>query len=134
MLLKYILYIYFTIDFNQFFPFNSYISGHVVQTLPSLYELTLHNNPWNCDCKLRDLRDWMLQHNIPLSYSPNCSTPVRLSGQEWNALHLDDYACIPSIVSIDKQIVVNEGKCRMNFFSTHSSDRKPTIKCNSVLF
>ncbi|XP_054165846.1 uncharacterized protein LOC128963368 [Oppia nitens] len=88
----------------------SYISGHVVRTLPSLYELTLHYNPWHCDCKLRDLRDWMLQHNIPLSYSPNCSTPSRVTGKEWKDLHIDDFACLPIILTVDQQIHINEGE------------------------
>lgn len=52
----------------------------------------------------------MLQHNIPLSYSPNCSTPARLAGQQWNFLHLDEFACAPNIISIEKNIVVHEGK------------------------
>lgn len=90
--------------------FFSHLSGLLVINLISIHELTLNNNPWNCDCKLRDLREWMTQYNIPLTSSPHCSSPERLSGQSWDQMDLDEFACQPNIVNIDASINVYEGK------------------------
>lgn len=89
---------------------NRYIEGNTMQSLPSVYELTLQHNPWRCDCGLRSFRNWMVERLIPLSYSPNCSTPQRLFGKSWSQLELEEFACPPDVVSVDTEVVVYEGK------------------------
>ena len=80
--------------------------------LPSVLELTLQHNPWRCDCSLRAFRDWIAQRDISVSYSPNCSSPVRLAGKAWSALDLDEFACSPDVVHVDSEVVVYEGKLK----------------------
>ena len=88
-----------------------------MKSLPAVYELTLHHNPWHCDCGLRTFRKWMIEHRIPLSYSPNCTLPERLFGKSWNQLELDEFACPPIVVSIDTEVVVYEGRSKISFLS-----------------
>lgn len=82
--------------------------------LPSVLELTLQHNPWQCDCGLRAFRDWMLERDISISYSPNCSAPSRVAGKAWSVLELDEFACPPDVVRVDTEVVVYEG------MSTHA--------------
>ena len=86
-----------------------------MQSLPSVYELTLQHNPWRCDCGLRSFRNWMVERLIPLSYSPNCSTPQRLFGKSWSQLELEEFACPPDVVSVDTEVVVYEGKKKISY-------------------
>lgn len=66
-------------------------------TLHSLHGLELSENPWNCSCSLRDLRQWMLRYNIPSSLSPVCRNPKRVQGKSWDRLNIDDFACLPTV-------------------------------------
>lgn len=86
------------------------IDGKTMQDLPSVLELTLQHNPWRCDCGMRAFRDWMLERDISISYSPNCSTPARLAGKTWSQLELDEFACPPNVVHVDTEVVVYEGE------------------------
>lgn len=38
----------------------------------SLHGLSLHDNPWHCDCGLRPLRDWLVRTNVARLYEPVC--------------------------------------------------------------
>ena len=48
-----------------------------------LHSLTLHGNPWKCDCQLRPLIDWLVDANLPMVDLPRCKSPDRLSGQRF---------------------------------------------------
>ena len=87
------------------------LSGSTVEPLMDLQELHLHNNPWTCDCSLRDLRQNMLNRGIPLSYPPTCADPKRLQGRDWSDLTLNDFACppLPSATMVSGDAHVNEG-------------------------
>jgi hypothetical protein len=71
----------------------------VVSSLPSrLHGLELQNNPWICDCRLRYLREWLQQHNVPSPATAACSLPERLSGRALIELQVDDFACAPQVI------------------------------------
>lgn len=65
----------------------------------SLHGVTLHDNPWRCDCQLSQLRSWLVQFNIPLSMEPKCSQPERLASRLVKSLDPMDFACAPQISS-----------------------------------
>ncbi|CAN8013032.1 unnamed protein product [Ixodes pacificus] len=77
--------------------------------LPPLNSLDLSDNPWRCDCNLRELRRWMQQHNVPLSVPPKCDAPVRLAQLSWTQLEPDDFACAPQITASDLRVYAIEG-------------------------
>ena len=59
----------------------------------SLQSLTLHDNPWSCDCGLQTFRNWLVQVFVPLE--PTCHTPDRLSGFAIRELGYEEFACLP---------------------------------------
>lgn len=71
----------------------------VVSSLPGrLHGLELQNNPWICDCRLRYLREWLHQHNVPSPASSTCASPPRLNGRALVELQVDDFACPPQVI------------------------------------
>lgn len=71
------------------------------RTLPllTLEHLSLENNSWNCDCKLK----WMLNESLEYSFNStavkteiqnlNCSTPFRLKGKQLKDIKASDLIC-----------------------------------------
>lgn len=69
----------------------------VLAPLRSLKGLELANNPWECSCALRPLRDWMIRKNVPATIVPDCALPPRLMSQSWDRLDMEDFACRPEV-------------------------------------
>ena len=57
--------------------------------------ITLYDNPWECDCKLNELRRW--HPNNPAGQEPLCQSPTRLKGEHLRSLNIDEFACLPVI-------------------------------------
>ncbi|XP_015903312.1 leucine-rich repeat-containing protein 24 [Parasteatoda tepidariorum] len=76
------------------------LSIDVFKGLTNMNDLNLHNNPWYCDCKIRDIRTWMIQQKIPLSVPPQCEAPASLKSLSWNSMSLEDFACAPKMVRV----------------------------------
>lgn len=94
------------------------VKPSTVVVLTRLHGVQLNDNPWNCSCKLRPLREWMFRRNVPYGTPPVCKTPNRLANFTWNKLELDDFACEPHPVPVSPVVVVTEGdnatvSCRM---------------------
>ena len=50
--------------------------------LTHLHSVSLHGNPWACDCAVLYLRSWLLkQHESALYRNVTCSSPPRLQGR-----------------------------------------------------
>ena len=82
-----------------------------VRQLPgSLHGVSLHDNPWHCDCHLRQLRDWMVRTNVPRLYEPTCHSPSRLSPFKITTVNLQEFACLPTVSPTSMFISVREGK------------------------
>lgn len=97
-----------------------------ITSLTRLRDVQLDDNPWNCSCKLRPLREWMLRRNVPYGTPPVCKSPARLAGTPWDKLELDDFACEPHSVPVAPVVVVTEGdnvtvSCRMSGIPIPSS-------------
>lgn len=92
------------------------------QTLPEVTGgLSLHKNPWKCDCHLRTFHKWLLNlNNIRIIVTdPVCEEPDRHRGTLITRLRLDDLACAPCVIPSSLFVEINEGKnisflCQVN--------------------
>ena len=67
----------------------------------SLNVMRLYINPWNCDCKLRWLREYLERHTEILWYfhnEPVCDLPGLIHDISWNNLHADNFVCAAQIM------------------------------------
>ncbi|KAK9885598.1 hypothetical protein WA026_012358 [Henosepilachna vigintioctopunctata] len=91
-----------------------------VQNFQRLHGVELHDNPWNCDCRLRTIKEWIVQFNIPYSVPPVCSGgPERVIHKTFNELNIDDFACKPELLPVARYVEVIAGEnatltCRVN--------------------
>lgn len=81
----------------------------VLATMRSLKGLELSNNPWECTCALRPLREWMIIKNVPATVVPDCALPPRIISQSWDKLDLEDFACQPEVSSKSSHLKGIEG-------------------------
>ncbi|XP_053655961.2 uncharacterized protein [Cherax quadricarinatus] len=97
----------------EILKFSSNMLVHLLQELlvplKALHGLNLNENPWNCNCSLRPLRQWMLNHKISSVVPPNCARPKRLSGRSWQTLALDEFVCPPQITAITLRVIASRG-------------------------
>ena len=69
---------------------------------PNLSIFRLYRNPWNCNCKLRWLRQWIANTRVNWDFSQNtpaCSTPEILLGLNWKHLKPEQFACPSRILA-----------------------------------
>lgn len=74
----------------------SWVKLSVFQELPSLSSLEIKNNPWKCDCYLREFMMWYT-HNL-YTDPTTCAEPSRLSSRSWKSVGPDEFACMPNIM------------------------------------
>ena len=66
------------------------------------------NNSWNCDCILKDFRNFVMKRKLSPS-SITCYEPERLSDKTWTEVSSDDFACKPSVRILRRHLLVNDG-------------------------
>ncbi|KAL1139948.1 hypothetical protein AAG570_006925 [Ranatra chinensis] len=76
----------------------------------NLHGIDLHHNPWSCDCRLLDVRAWLVTYNVPHTIEPTCSTPLRLKGTLIRNVAVNDLACLPDINPTTLYLEIAEGK------------------------
>ncbi|XP_017108836.2 uncharacterized protein kek1 [Drosophila bipectinata] len=82
-----------------------------IETLSRLHGIELHDNPWLCDCRLRDTKLWLMQRNIPYPVSPICSGgPERIIDRTFADLHVDEFACRPEMLPISHYVETAMGE------------------------
>ncbi|XP_060894592.1 platelet glycoprotein Ib beta chain [Labrus mixtus] len=61
----------------------THLPNGLLDNLPSLRQVSLHNNSWVCDCGVLYLRAWLLSHPAGLRSHTgvNCSSPPDLRGR-----------------------------------------------------
>ncbi|XP_037087705.1 leucine-rich repeat-containing protein 24-like [Pollicipes pollicipes] len=77
-----------------------------VVALDQLHNVELHANPWECDCRLRPMRDWLRRNNIPYPVPPSCHGPPRLAGRSFEELGVNEFACRPQLLPMVREVVV----------------------------
>ena len=65
-------------------------------SLQRILNLQLHSNPWNCDCHLKNFRDWVVYRGL-YTYPTACAEPERLADKLWQDVDPKDFACKPDI-------------------------------------
>lgn len=74
-----------------------------VEHLHKLKNFGLTDNPWNCNCKLRPLRNWVVKRNL-YSVPTSCNEPLHVKDVLWNEVSdPDEFSCKPSIVSLTRE-------------------------------
>uniref|UniRef100_A0A2H8TQI4 Leucine-rich repeat-containing protein 4C n=1 Tax=Melanaphis sacchari TaxID=742174 RepID=A0A2H8TQI4_9HEMI len=77
-----------------------------VATLHKVHGVELHENPWHCDCRMRPVKMWLTDNNVPTTVDPACATgPGRVANRTFSSLAADDFACQPDILQQDDQTV-----------------------------
>lgn len=87
----------------------NYIHGENI--LPdAIHGVALDRNPWQCDCRLLEVHNWLLNYKIPHSSEPKCSGPNRLVGEPIRNLEVGDLACLPDVSPTTLYLEIAEGK------------------------
>lgn len=81
----------------------NHLSETVFLPVPKLKTLVLDGNPWECDCVLRNFRNWLLQSNL-YSHSLICTYPTVSKGKHWEDVDPGDFACPPNITTDENAI------------------------------
>lgn len=79
----------------------------------NLLQVHLYDNPWNCDCRIRWLREWMENDtnavwNIP-GNPVRCSGPYNNQGKSIRSVPLDELACKVEMRTSGSRQSVNKG-------------------------
>uniref|UniRef100_A0A0A9WHB9 Leucine-rich repeat-containing protein 4 n=1 Tax=Lygus hesperus TaxID=30085 RepID=A0A0A9WHB9_LYGHE len=80
-----------------------------VDTISRLNGVELHDNPWYCDCHLREAKLWLM-NKVPYTITPMCSGgPERIIHRTFSELDLEDFACKPTIRLDNRHIETGTG-------------------------
>jgi len=86
------------------------VRGETFENLHGLKYLSLHNNPWLCDCKLKKFRDLVVKKNLLTDPGDTvCSEPERITGQLWSRVTSQDFACKPEVEVTEPVVVGRPG-------------------------
>lgn len=77
-------------------------------TTTNIKSLELHQNPWKCDCHLKQFRDWVVEKGL-YNYPTTCKDPERLSGKMWETVQSVEFACKPQLEVAQKRVYSKQG-------------------------
>ena len=73
--------------------------------------LSLHNNPWLCDCELKNFRDLVIKKNLLTSAAQTvCQEPERNGGKHWSQVESKEFACKPEVHVTRDRVVARPGE------------------------
>lgn len=78
------------------------LTPNVFVDIPPLYTIALEHNPWNCDCELRPLHQWISVNNMLLE-PPQCKTPAKYENKDWSRMLIDELACMPAVLPTETE-------------------------------
>ncbi|KAJ2945117.1 hypothetical protein O0L34_g9176 [Tuta absoluta] len=95
--------------------------------LPVLKTLTLSENPWYCDCRLRNFHGWFLNDNRNLvNEEIFCRGPENLAQISWRTIKGDDMVC-PPIAYSNPTVIRTESGADISFGCFVRGDPNPTV-------
>ncbi|XP_076282537.1 leucine-rich repeat, immunoglobulin-like domain and transmembrane domain-containing protein 2 [Lasioglossum baleicum] len=80
------------------------------ESLKKLTSIELHDNPWICDCHLREMKMWLVKHNLPTLQAPLCYGPKHLLNRTFTDLEIDDFACLPVLLTASRYVEATIGE------------------------
>ena len=81
---------------GKIITFNKQIHPSAKHWQIACFWFQLHSNPWNCDCHLKNFRDWVVFRGL-YTYPTSCAEPERLADKLWQDVDPKDFACKPEI-------------------------------------
>lgn len=96
-----------------------------LERVEKLRAIDLSDNPWTCDCRLRDLKLWLAKRKL-LS-TPSCSAPTRLADRPFSELPIEEFACKPEILPVSRHVEAAIGE---NATITCRAEAVPTATIN----
>ncbi|XP_047477693.1 uncharacterized protein LOC125031168 [Penaeus chinensis] len=75
----------------------------------NLVELELHDNPWECDCRLKNLVRWAKKRSL-LQEHVTCHSPERVSGRRWESVMDEELACRPELIVMQTEVPAAPGQ------------------------
>ncbi|XP_065207374.1 uncharacterized protein kek5 [Planococcus citri] len=89
----------------------------------SLKSLELKNNPWKCDCHLRDFMVWYTER---LYTDPTtCFEPEYLAGSSWKQIQPEQFACKPDVLWPSSDTVFEANSDQLTLSCKVIGDPKP---------
>lgn len=102
------------------------LPGNVFTHMKNLKTLLLDENPWNCDCKLKNFRNWYVKNNLN-RISLQCKSPYSLIDQHWDALQEDAFGCAPTLKILNEDVSLSDLESNITFKCFTTGDPRPTI-------
>ncbi|XP_053977308.1 leucine-rich repeat-containing protein 24-like [Hylaeus volcanicus] len=94
--------------------------------LPNLGSLELHNNPWNCNCRLKRFRDWTMTRKL-YTKPTTCQQPIHLADKMWDEINSDEFACRPEIFTIGPSVKIEVGRGNVTLWCRASGIPRPQL-------
>ncbi|XP_070508591.1 uncharacterized protein [Chironomus tepperi] len=102
------------------------LPGLVFNHMKNLKTLLLDENPWNCDCKLKNFRNWYVKNNLN-RISLQCKSPYSLLDQHWENIHEDAFGCAPILKILNEDVSLSDLESNITFKCYTTGDPPPKI-------
>ncbi|XP_078662701.1 uncharacterized protein LOC144906373 [Branchiostoma floridae x Branchiostoma belcheri] len=71
----------------------SYLPGNIFSGFKNLSKVSLENNPWACDCLMKDFARWLNMSGPMLEIEVECRSPSKYFGKKLRDLDVDELTC-----------------------------------------
>lgn len=93
--------------------------------IPALKTLTLSDNSWYCDCRLKEFHEWFIKSNLG-NEEVTCSGPEEKIKVSWRDIKTEDMSCKPKAIS-SPNIIRTEAGAEISFGCFVRGDPVPTV-------
>lgn len=99
---------------------------NVFTHMKNLKTLLLDENPWNCDCKLKNFRNWYVKNNLN-RISLLCKAPQSLIDQSWEDIGENEFGCAPTLEIFKGDLDASDAESNITFKCFTLGDPRPAI-------